>query len=149
MFKLKRDQEYAKVASKEEPTKEKRRFLHNHPILCVFVSVTLAFCLIAGALALVYRGHRSGNEQKSHTECGTSLAEFKTNGCVFDLLSYTWIPARCKDPATSDSFSSWLSDPQRHLGTWPFFKNRTVGSSLTENRITSEVEYGNRWDMDI
>jgi hypothetical protein len=93
MFEFKRDQEYAQVASKEEPSKERKRYPHNHPILCVFISATLAFCLIAGALALIYQGHRSGNEQKSHTECGESLAEFKANGCVFDLLSYTWMPA--------------------------------------------------------
>jgi hypothetical protein len=116
---------------------------------CVLISVTLAFCLIAGVLVLIYQGHMPGTEQERHTECGASLAEFKANGCTFYLLSYTWMPARCKDPSTSADFSSWLSDPQRHLGPWPFFKNRTVGSSLTENRITSEVEFGNRWDMDI
>jgi hypothetical protein len=149
MREFERDQEHAQVASKEEPIHETRRFSHDRPILCVLISVTLAFCLIAGALALIYQGHRSGNEQKSHTECGASLAEFQANGCVFDLLSYTWMPARCKDPATSEDFLSWLSDPQKHLGPWPFFKNRTVGSSLAENRITSEVEFGNRWDMDI
>jgi hypothetical protein len=50
MFEFKRNKEYAQVASKEDPIKEKSRFPHNHPILCVCISVTLAFCLIADVL---------------------------------------------------------------------------------------------------
>ncbi|KAH8723071.1 hypothetical protein GQ44DRAFT_806023 [Phaeosphaeriaceae sp. PMI808] len=149
MFELKRDQEYAQIASEEEPIREKRWFPYNRSIGCVFISVILAFCLIAGLLVLVYQGRRLRSEDERPTECGASLAEFEANGCVFDVLSYNWMPARCKDHATSEEFRSWLSDPRRNLGPWPFFMNMAEGSSLAENRIASEVDFGNRWDMEI
>jgi hypothetical protein len=65
------------------------------------------------------------------------------------VLSYTWMPARCVDSATSEEFRSWLSDPRRTLGPWPFFKKMPGGSSLAENRISSEADFGIRLDMDI
>lgn len=150
MFELKRVQKYAQVASEEESITEKRRSSYNRSILYVFMGVVLALCLIAGILVLVYQGHRPASEDGGPTECGASLAEFEANGCVFDLLSYNWIPARCKDQTTSEEFLSWLSGPQRHLGPWPFFTKKVKESSLaTANRIGNEVDFGNRWDMEI
>lgn len=149
MFELKEDHEYAQIASDKEPIGVKKRFSYNRSIVCVFISVVLAFCLIAGLLVLIYQVHRPASEDESPTECGASLAEFEANGCVFDVLSYNWMPARCKDQATSEEFQSWLSEPQRHLGPWPFFTEMVKSSSLAGNRIASEVDLGNRWDMEI
>lgn len=147
MFKFKKRQEYAQIVSEEQPVRGKRRFLYEHSIGCV-MGVVSVFFLIVGLLVLIYHGQRPGSEEAKTTECGVSLAEFETNGCVFDVLSYTWMPARCIDNATSEEFRSWLSDPRRMLGPWPFFKKVSEGASLAENRLSSEVDFGKRLDMD-
>ncbi|PSN60138.1 hypothetical protein BS50DRAFT_593919 [Corynespora cassiicola Philippines] len=148
MFKFKEHQKYAQIDS-EYPDGRKSRYLCRYPIGCVLLSVFSVSCLIIGLVVVIYHNQRPGSEHERITECGASLAEFEANGCVFDILSYAWMPARCIDKATSEEFQSWLSDPQRILGPWPFFKEVSGGSSPAENRISSAVEFGNRLDMDI
>ncbi|XP_014551712.1 hypothetical protein COCVIDRAFT_20058 [Bipolaris victoriae FI3] len=149
MIELEKDHQYAPVASDEELSGRRRRSPFNRSTGCVMISIFLAFFLITGVVVLVYEGQIPPKEDKSHTECGASLADFEANGCEFDVLSYAWMPTRCKDTATSDEFRSWLSDPLRHLGPWPFFTEMSEGSSLARNRIPSEEDFGNRWEMQV
>lgn len=149
MFELKRDQQYAQIASEEESVRTKRCFPHNRSIGCVSISVILAFCLTTGLVILVYQVQKPRMEYKQPMECGSSLDEFEANGCVFDLLSYNWIPPRCKDDTTLGEFRSWLSEPRRNMGPWPFFTSSAGIISPSEDRISNEVDFGNRWDMEI
>lgn len=144
MLEFKRSQRYAQIAPDEETTPEKGHCTNRCSIAYVVLVITLAISLIAGMLALHYQ-----REHESPTECGASLAEFEANECVFDLLSYNWMPPRCKDHATSKEFDSWLSDPKRNMGPWPFFKNNTRSVTDANNRITSDQDFGERWDMEI
>lgn len=149
MLELQKDQEYAQVASDEDLVGKKRHVFHNRFFRCVVISIFTALCLISGVVILVYQSQRPRNEDKQPGECGASLAGFKANGCVFDPLSYAWMPNRCEDHATSEEFRSWLSDLRRNLGAWPFFTEMSGGSSLARNRIASEEDFGNRWGMDV
>lgn len=69
--------------------------------VAILILVFLLFGL--GSLLIVDREHtNSGHEHVYH--CGNSPTEANSNGCSFDVMSFTWLPAKCFDEPLIEDF---------------------------------------------
>jgi hypothetical protein len=66
--------------------------------------------------------------------CGSSADEARARGCVFDILSYAWMPEPCFDNTTASEFSAWLLEPGRQPRSWPFFADRGGHTWIADER---------------
>jgi hypothetical protein len=66
-----------------------------------------------------------------YNHCGTSPAEARHRGCVFETTGFAWLPRACLDPSTEDQF---LAHVQNHNLTYYRDPECTQPVSLLEVR---------------
>ncbi|KAE9379520.1 hypothetical protein N431DRAFT_451370 [Stipitochalara longipes BDJ] len=92
-----------------------------------FCSVIVNIALFITILFMLWKP-----EQQYHLDCGTTLAEAKQRGCVYDQLTVTWLPERCsqvglQEYLDADKWRYWL-DPH---GTLPIHNISTYSNGST------------------
>lgn len=73
---------------------------------------------------------------KTHTYgCGENLAEAKARGCVFELMTISWVPPACHDPELDGEF--------RSLGL-QYFRDRSLTQEISYEELSERTE-GYSW----
>ncbi|KAK0663416.1 hypothetical protein QBC41DRAFT_284629 [Cercophora samala] len=64
-------------------------------------------------------------------DCGSSIDEALSLGCVYDTLATAWMPPHCRDPDLTAEFDLHGLNPD---GSWPYFadKEGTVPLSISD-----------------
>jgi hypothetical protein len=78
-------------------TKKTKAMLH----LAIMISIFLLFGL--GRLLIADKEHTNGGNERVY-HCGNSPAEAISNGCSFDVMSFTWLPEQCFDEPLMEDF---------------------------------------------
>ena len=73
--------------------------------------------------------------------CGSSYTEAISNGCIFDILSLSWLPARCRDDALTNEFAH--AGPGLH-GEWELWadSNGSIPLSIEEVGMLAFQDHG-------
>jgi hypothetical protein len=75
----------------------------------------------------------------SELRCGNSSMEAREIGCVFDLLTNSWMPKVCSDPATDDEYRAWVLDPSRVLGSFAFYHDEGAERQVESESALSDL----------
>ncbi|KAJ5805387.1 uncharacterized protein N7503_002989 [Penicillium pulvis] len=72
-------------------------------------------------------------------DCGNSVAEALSNGCIYDELSAAWLPERCRDDELTAEFARLGDGPD---GRWMYWadKSRTVNLTVHEASLYSDLQ---------
>ena len=86
--------------------------------------------------------HPAGND----CDCGSSIAEAKSMGCIFDALASAWLPSECRDDELTAEFNRSRSGPD---GSWPYYAdaNGTIPITTTDIALmggTSKLWYSTK-----
>ncbi|KAB5518703.1 hypothetical protein GE09DRAFT_1259196 [Coniochaeta sp. 2T2.1] len=86
----------------------------------------------------------SHNDHDSHPPpmiltCGNSSAEARSRGCVFDLLTNSWMPAYCADPTTDEEYRAWVLEPTRDLGSFAFSHDEEAQVHISTEEYLSDL----------
>lgn len=76
-----------------------RHFLQRHKL-----PVTLASLLISFVPILYFITKAA----VPYNHCGTTPAEARRRGCVFETTGFAWLPQACLDPTTEDQFLAYV-----------------------------------------
>ncbi|KAJ5947841.1 hypothetical protein N7466_000856 [Penicillium verhagenii] len=76
---------------------------------------------------------------KHPCDCGSSVAEALSNGCVYDELSAAWLPERCRDDALTAQFATIGDGSDGHWMYWAH-KNRTGNLTVHEVSLYSDIQ---------
>jgi hypothetical protein len=88
------------------------KYLTTQARILVAISVVIAVALTS---VLIHVGIQNIYSPES---CGGSSAEVISLGCIFDMMSFGWLPARCFDKELTDECLArqdwkWFLDPNR------------------------------------
>jgi hypothetical protein len=70
-----------------------------------------------------HANHGSAHSNTGIVACGSSPAEAKAMGCVFDVMSFAWTPPQCYDHATSQQYLD-------RNGPWIFYLDHNATQPL-------------------
>lgn len=66
--------------------------------------------------------------------CGTTAAEARANGCVFELIGSSWVTPECYDPVTEQEFLEYRD--------WHFYKDYNQTQEATIEEVRQGEGYG-------
>lgn len=76
--------------------------------------------------------------------CGRTVAEAKSLGCTFDLLSRSWLPKDCSRFGGEEFIQGLRGFPGNHTG-WGIYRDRQQTYELTMEEIGEYAESGLKW----
>ncbi len=82
----------------------------NYRIFITAIVAGLALLFLVSSA--VFR-HRTS--QPRYNQCGTSAAEARDRGCVFEATGFTWLPKECYDKETESEFLQYVSENNLNL----------------------------------
>jgi hypothetical protein len=96
----------------------KRRWIAAIVPVVSFVLAAFLVVICAIAVLLLIRWSASGSMRSmEESSCGSTAAEAKARGCVFDVMSFSWLPRDCYDEElvaeflqATDAPWQWFSD---------------------------------------
>lgn len=77
----------------------KQHFIRRHKLALTIFSL---FLLLTPLLYIVTRS------LSPYNHCGTTPAEARRRGCVFETTGFVWLPQACLDPATEGHFLAYV-----------------------------------------
>lgn len=94
--------------SKPAQSRESRTFHQQHGIqignLALYITLLTLFGMIV--VDLIW-GRQSSNPLIESSNCGATPSEAKAKGCIFDLMSWCWLPPACHDETLSREILDW------------------------------------------
>jgi hypothetical protein len=93
-------------------------------ILAILLVITVLITTTSRRGHIIYPDRWDVHEGGSRTyhHCGNSPEEAKTRGCVWDLMSYSWVHPACYNKAESDE---WIAN----YGPWDWYPQRNSTKS--------------------
>ena len=90
------------------------------------VILVLFFLAVVGlfAIALPHRPH-----VVTRTSCGSTSAEARASGCVFDVMSFSWHQPACFDEELTNEFLS--------VANWTWFEDEDAKITLSEAEVVA------------
>lgn len=61
--------------------------------------------------------------------CGSTPAEARAAGCLFDIMAFSWLPPRCHDAELSEEF--------RQLRDWEYYLDRNRTMPLSREKAST------------
>ncbi|QDS71058.1 hypothetical protein FKW77_008669 [Venturia effusa] len=93
--------ELSTSASQEEPEPKPPRQSSRVIYICISaIFAIFALVLLSATTSLV---PKSGQSAQSR-QCGSTPSEAKAKGCIFDPITYAWLPERCYDHKLADEW---------------------------------------------
>ncbi|KPM40535.1 hypothetical protein AK830_g5981 [Neonectria ditissima] len=139
---LDQSEEDVPTSPEHEHNEESRTKSCGHVRTCIYIFLgILATSLFALFGFVGYRTAASpsttynSSVPATRLHCGNSSTDAQALGCIFDLLTNTWMPKYCSDSSTDTEFREWVLDPQRQLGAWAYFYDEKA-----QHRVSSEEE---------
>jgi hypothetical protein len=114
------DEEKSKSYNDIHTSRSRAHFFRRHKLLFLIISL---FVIFTPLLYFITKAAAPYNH------CGTSPAEARRRGCVFETTGFAWLPPACLDPATEDLF---LAHVKKHNLTYYRDDACTDLVSLTE-----------------
>jgi hypothetical protein len=65
-----------------------------------------------------------------YNQCGTSAAEARARGCVFEATGFTWLPKECYDGETESEFLRYVADNELKLYHDPDYTNEASAEEV-------------------
>jgi hypothetical protein len=93
------DEEKSKSYNDIQHSAPNPHFLRRHKISLAIISL---FVIFTPLLYFVTKAAAPYNH------CGTSPAEARRRGCVFETTGFAWLPPACLDPASEDQFLAYV-----------------------------------------
>jgi hypothetical protein len=92
------DEEKSKSYDDIQYSAPRPHFLRRHKIS---LSIITLFVIFTPLLYFITKA------AAPYDHCGTTPAEARRRGCVFETTGFAWLPPACLDPATEDQFLSY------------------------------------------
>jgi len=107
-------------------------------IITVLAFIVLTFALSFHAVDLLGQLGQKVNaiklkpsQQRSYKyPCGTTAAEARAKGCIFDVMSMAWQSPECYDPDLAEDFAA--------LGEWTFWTEPEGGRRMSLDEVSRE-----------
>ncbi|KAL5400233.1 hypothetical protein PMIN06_012998 [Paraphaeosphaeria minitans] len=61
-------------------------------------------------IPLIYFTVVTPRRELKYDQCGTTAAEARARGCVFEITGFTWLPKECQDTETEVEFLNYLAE---------------------------------------
>jgi hypothetical protein len=87
---------------------------------------SLCFAAIA-ALSFTSENFGPGRQFSSPTPCGSSPAEARTAGCIFDVMSFSWLSPSCFDADLTHEFE--------HHADWHWYRNPMATKEVAKEEV--------------
>ncbi|KAJ4362344.1 hypothetical protein N0V83_010437 [Neocucurbitaria cava] len=88
------------------PLNPPRKRIH-HILILTLVATTIFLIPIAYLSASTWT---TSSRLQQYDQCGTSAAEARSRGCVFEATGFTWLPPSCHDAETETEFLAYVAD---------------------------------------
>ncbi|MCJ1444131.1 MAG: hypothetical protein MMC23_004632 [Stictis urceolatum] len=75
-------------------------------------------------------------------DCGKSIAEARSMGCVYDSLAAAWLPRECRDDELTAEFDSAGPGPN---GEWPYFADAEGKRPITVEQVAAMGDTFDFW----
>lgn len=75
-----------------------------------------------------HKHHGSSHANAGVLDCGSTIAEAKAKGCVFDIMSFAWTPPQCTSPSLSQSYVD-------KNGPWIFYLDHNATIPLPDAEL--------------
>lgn len=83
-----------------------------------------------------------GGQFNEDCDCGSSIAEAKSRGCIYDALASAWLPEYCRDDELTAEFNR--SGPLEG-GKWPYWADKKGQIPITTDDIAMMAETMDHW----
>lgn len=93
------DEEKSKLYDDPQNQPHKPHFARRYKLCLTILSL---FVLLTPLLYIVTKS------MVPYDHCGTTPAEARRRGCVFETTGFAWLPQACLDPATEDQFLAYV-----------------------------------------
>lgn len=136
--------------STSEPSdRDASRLDHSHlrrKIRILYAILTTLTFLLLCLTSLCIRAaiHHPIPRPAHRHHCGRTVAEAKSLGCTFDLLSRSWLPKDCSRFGNEEFIQGLRSFPGNHTG-WGIYRDREQTYELTMDEIGEYAESGLKW----
>ncbi|TDZ68462.1 hypothetical protein CTRI78_v002110 [Colletotrichum trifolii] len=132
------DVAYSELSRDEEGKSSTESPLQTWPARRLFHVATRTFVIILAAYGLFSLVTPHLSRPRSHNlscNCGETIDEARSNGCVYDSLAAAWLPPHCRSAALTAEFESLGPNPPDAAGnTWGYWHdlNQTRAMTLAE-----------------
>ncbi|KAJ9158183.1 hypothetical protein NKR19_g3515 [Coniochaeta hoffmannii] len=93
----------------------------RQPLLSALRLLSVWIVLITAWRTTLHPVPRTVRYEKQTLICGNTTAEAESRGCVFDMLSHNWVAPACLDPVTEAEYRTYVTNPARHFGPYPYY----------------------------
>lgn len=96
----------------------------------VMIYIVISSCLLAFLIINIYITRSSDtrsqpNQSVKIAPCGNSSTHARANGCYFDIISFSWVPAQCYDSELAAEFKA--------LTDWSYYLDRNKTQPITQD----------------
>ncbi|KZL85360.1 hypothetical protein CI238_07373, partial [Colletotrichum incanum] len=133
---------------KSPATRQSNVFENRWPKIAVFVTVTaIVFLLVAlcSVTALYLRLlHQTSPLPPAFEDCGHSVEEAKSRGCVFDELIPAWMPASCPRVGSKEFVTAgrdWESRNGTSFPSWRYYIDAELKREISVDQL-AEMAHG-------
>ena len=115
-------------------------YAHRFSRVQFLYHMSLRVLALVGCLALLMMigGTRPWGRQRlfGDCDCGSSIAEAKSRGCVWDALAGAWLPARCRDEELTSQFEMRGANG----GGWTYYADESRTTQLSPTEVSLLVD---------
>ncbi|KAF1940551.1 hypothetical protein EJ02DRAFT_467289 [Clathrospora elynae] len=91
---------------------EDTKSLIHHPTQSRFlrpaIIILYIIVIIVPVIYFTVAQQKNVASHPKYDQCGTTAAEARDRGCVFETTGFTWLPKECHDRVTEEEFISYI-----------------------------------------
>jgi hypothetical protein len=92
---------------------------------------------LSGPSQVMYDSEYSATYEQPPCYCGSTVAEARATGCIYDELSTSWLPSHCRDDELTAEFTSLGDSP---AGGWMYWADKNHTQPLTLDQVSQYAD---------